>query len=89
MIQESTLTKLLFVPMVSGSGTMLSFVADHARAHGILTLESCENIRNRAAIDLEHDLGVVTIANPDDPGLVILRKDLGPRVTDLALGGAE
>lgn len=62
---------------------LLSFVADHARTHDILTLESCEDIRNRAAIDLEHDLGFVTVASPDDPGLVILRKELGKG--DLAL----
>lgn len=55
---------------------LLRYVADAARARGITTIESIESRRNRAAIEIEQDLGFVANAVPGDATLVRLSKTL-------------
>lgn len=56
--------------------TLLGHVADYAQARGIRTLESVECRDNRAAIDLEREMGFTATAYPGDPTLVLVRKPL-------------
>jgi GNAT superfamily N-acetyltransferase len=55
---------------------LLSFLADAARKKGVKILESIEERDNHAAIELERHMGFTTEAVPDDPTLIIVRKEL-------------
>jgi N-acetylglutamate synthase-like GNAT family acetyltransferase len=58
------------------SWTLLDHVARFAVAKGIRTLESIESRDNHEAIDLERERGWTASACPDDPTVLILRKQL-------------
>ncbi len=55
---------------------MLRYVARYAQARGIKALESIESRENHEAIELEREQGFVAVADPDDPTLILVRKDL-------------
>jgi GNAT superfamily N-acetyltransferase len=58
--------------------SLLDFVARDAAARGIRSLESVECRDNRAAIDLEREMGFTASSYPGDPTLTLVRKTLGP-----------
>jgi len=55
---------------------LLSYLADIARSKGARILESIEQRENHAAIELERHMGFSAQSDPDDPTLLILRKNL-------------
>jgi threonine dehydrogenase-like Zn-dependent dehydrogenase/GNAT superfamily N-acetyltransferase len=55
---------------------LLRHVARYAEARGVRSLESIESRENHEAIELEREQGFVAMAYPDDPTLVLIRKDL-------------
>ena len=55
---------------------LLSYLAQVARAKGVRTLELIEQRDNHAAIELERHMGFKVEADPDDPALLIVRKQL-------------
>lgn len=55
---------------------LLKHIAGYAEAKGVKTLESIENRQNHEAIELEREQGFVTESYPDDPTLVLVRKQL-------------
>lgn len=55
---------------------LLSYLAQVARAKGVRTLESIEQRDNHAAIELERHMGFKVETDPDDPALLIVRKQL-------------
>lgn len=55
---------------------LLRHVARYAQARGVKSLESIESRENHEAIELEREQGFVAAAYPDDPTLVLIRKDL-------------
>ncbi|WP_244491157.1 GNAT family N-acetyltransferase [Paramesorhizobium deserti] len=55
---------------------LLRLVAQYAEAKGVKTLESIENRENHDAIELEREQGFVAETYPDDPTLVLIRKEL-------------
>lgn len=59
------------------SWELLSYVAKYADELGLDTIESIEIRENRAAIELERDMGFTVTACPDDPALVLVRRQLG------------
>jgi hypothetical protein len=56
---------------------LLAYIAKYAEGLGLDTIESIENRENRAAIELERDMGFTVSTNPDDPTLVLVRRQLG------------
>ncbi|WP_347342763.1 GNAT family N-acetyltransferase [Shinella zoogloeoides] len=56
---------------------MLRLAARFAQSRGAKTLESLESRENHEAIELEREQGFVAAPYPDDPTLVLIRKDLG------------
>lgn len=56
--------------------TLLDFIARDAKSRGIRILESIECNDNRAAIDVEEQLGFIARPHPDDPTLTLVRKIL-------------
>lgn len=55
---------------------LLSHLAGVAKAKGARILESVEQRENHAAIELERHMGFSAHPDPDDPTLLVLRKDL-------------
>lgn len=55
---------------------MLRHAAHYAQERGAHVLESLESRENHEAIELERQQGFVTVPYPDDPTLVLIRKDL-------------
>lgn len=55
----------------------LGYIAHYADDHGIETLESIESRENRAAIELEREMGLTVAMVPDDPTLVLVQRKLG------------
>lgn len=55
---------------------LLRHVARYAQACGVTALESIESRENHEAIALERQQGFVALPHPDDPTLVLIRKDL-------------
>ncbi|MBZ9881102.1 GNAT family N-acetyltransferase [Mesorhizobium sp. CA10] len=49
---------------------------------GIETLESIESRENRAAIELEREMGFTVATVPDDPTLVLVQRKLGATLAD-------
>ena len=58
---------------------LLRHVARYAEAQGVRVLQSIEDRRNHQAIELEEEQGFVAEAYPDDPTLILIRKQLRPR----------
>lgn len=58
----------------------LSYIARYADDHGIETIESLESRENRAAIEVERDMGFTVTMDPDDPTLVLVRRKLGAKL---------
>ncbi len=56
---------------------LLRHVADAAAARGIATIESIESRENRAAIEVEEDMGFTVESVEDDPTVVRVSKVLG------------
>lgn len=61
------------------SWELLSYIAKYAEEMGLHTIESIENRENQAAIELEREMGFTVAAYPDDPTLVLVRRDLRSR----------
>ncbi|MET3592453.1 N-acetylglutamate synthase-like GNAT family acetyltransferase [Mesorhizobium shonense] len=57
----------------------LAYIARYADEQGIETIESIESRENRAAIELERDMGFTVATDPDDPTLVLVRRKLGAK----------
>lgn len=55
---------------------MLRHAARYAQARGVTALESLESRENQEAIGLEREQGFLAVPYPDDPALVLIRKDL-------------
>jgi threonine dehydrogenase-like Zn-dependent dehydrogenase/GNAT superfamily N-acetyltransferase len=55
---------------------MLRHVARYAKARGVEFLESLESRENHEAIELEREQGFVAVPYPDDPTLILIRKNL-------------
>ncbi|RWD62890.1 MAG: GNAT family N-acetyltransferase [Mesorhizobium sp.] len=62
------------------SWEFLGYIARYADEHGIETVESIESRENRAAIELERDMGFTVATDPDDPTLVLVRRKLGAKL---------
>lgn len=56
---------------------LLAHIARYAEANGLEAIESIESRENRAAIELERDMGFTVTTNPDDPTLVLVQRKLG------------
>ena len=59
------------------SWTLLEHIARYAEARGIKVIESIEARENRAAIELEQQMGFTAEALPGDPTLVRVSRKLG------------
>ncbi len=55
---------------------LLRHIARYAEAKGVKTLESIESRQNHEAIELEREQGFVAESYPDDPTLMLIRKEL-------------
>ena len=55
---------------------LLRHVARFAKAKGVKVLESLESRESHEAIELEREQGFVASASPDDPTLILVRKQL-------------
>jgi GNAT superfamily N-acetyltransferase len=55
---------------------LLGFLSKVAAAKGVKVLESIERRENRAAIELEQQMGFTTVTDPDDPAILLVRKEL-------------
>lgn len=62
------------------SWELLAHIAKYAERLGLDTIESIENRENHAAIELERDMGFTVTTYPDDPALVLVRRQLGSRL---------
>lgn len=58
------------------SWEILAHICRYADRHGFETVESMESRANHSAIELERHMGFRGIDNPDDPTVVVLRRDL-------------
>lgn len=58
----------------------LGYIARYADEHDIKTIESIENRENRAAIELEREMGFTVTMDSDDPTLVLVRRKLGAKI---------
>lgn len=58
------------------SWELLAHIARYADEHGLETIESIESRENRAAIELERDMGFTITTDPDDPTLVRVRRQI-------------
>lgn len=56
---------------------LLAFVAEQAEARGLEVIESLESRSNRAALSVERDMAFTMVDIPDDPTVVLVRKELG------------
>ncbi|RUX28833.1 GNAT family N-acetyltransferase [Mesorhizobium sp. M7A.F.Ca.US.011.01.1.1] len=61
---------------------LLAYIAKYAERLGLETIESIENRENRAAIELEREMGFTVTTYPDDPTLVLVRRELPSKVPD-------
>ncbi|WP_028054588.1 GNAT family N-acetyltransferase [Sinorhizobium medicae] len=55
---------------------LLGFLSKVAQAKGVKVLESIERRENRAAIEVEQQMGFTTVSDPDDPTVLLVRKEL-------------
>ena len=56
---------------------MLKHVTRHAESIGVKIIESIESRENRAAIELEREMGFTATSYPGDPTLMLLQRTLG------------
>jgi len=54
--------------------------SSYADDHGIETIESIESRENRAAIELEREMGFTVTTDRDDPTLVLVQRKLGAKL---------
>ncbi|MEW6635149.1 MAG: GNAT family N-acetyltransferase [Pseudomonadota bacterium] len=59
---------------------LLGHIARYADDHGIEMIESIESRENRAAIEVERDMGFTVKMDPDDPTLVLVQRKLGAKL---------
>jgi N-acetylglutamate synthase-like GNAT family acetyltransferase len=59
----------------------LGYIARYADGHGIETIESIESRENRAAIEVERDMGFTVTTDSDDPTLVLVQRKLGAKLS--------
>ncbi|WP_027055432.1 GNAT family N-acetyltransferase [Mesorhizobium erdmanii] len=62
------------------SWELLGHIARYADDHGLESIESIENRENRAAIELEREMGFTVTADPDDATLVLVRRKRGAKL---------
>jgi GNAT superfamily N-acetyltransferase len=60
------------------SWTLLSHIAQYAERRGLKSIESLESRANRAAINLEREMGFEITQVADDPTLVLVKRELHP-----------
>jgi len=58
---------------------LLAYIAHYAEDLGLEAIESIESRENRAAIEVERDMGFTVTTVPDDATLVLVRRKLGAR----------
>lgn len=58
----------------------LGYIARYADDHDIETIESIESRENRAAIELEREMGFTVTTDSDDPTLVLVQRKLGTKL---------
>ncbi|MFA6157560.1 N-acetyltransferase family protein [Mesorhizobium sp.] len=58
---------------------LLAYVANYAEDLGLKAIQSIESRENRAAIEVERDMGFTVTSDPDDATLVLVRRELGAR----------
>lgn len=58
---------------------LLGYIAHYAEELGLDAIESIESRENRAAIDVERNMGFTVATDPDDATLVLVRRELGAR----------
>ena len=58
---------------------LLTYIAKYAEELGLKAIESIESRENRAAIEVERDMGFTVTTDPDDATLVQVRRELGAR----------
>jgi N-acetylglutamate synthase-like GNAT family acetyltransferase len=56
---------------------LLAYIANYAEELGLKSIESIESRENRAAIEVERDMGFTVTTDPDDATLVLVRRELG------------
>jgi GNAT superfamily N-acetyltransferase len=61
------------------SWELLAHISRYAEKRGLETIESIESRDHREAIELEREMGFSVTAYPDDPKLVLVRRQLGDR----------
>lgn len=59
---------------------LLGYMARYADDHGVETIESIESRENRAAIEVERDMGFTVTADPNDPTLVLVQRKRGAKL---------
>lgn len=64
------------------SWELLGYIAKYAQQLGLKAIISIESRENHAAIDLEQDMGFTVTSYPDDPTLVLVRRQLQGRTQD-------
>jgi len=58
---------------------LLAHISKYAEKLGLEAIESIESRENRAAIEVERDMGFTVTTDPDDATLVLVRRELGAR----------
>jgi N-acetylglutamate synthase-like GNAT family acetyltransferase len=58
---------------------LLGYIANYAEELGLDAIESIESRENRAAIEVERNMGFTVTTDPDDATLVLVRRELGAR----------
>ncbi|RWM40931.1 GNAT family N-acetyltransferase [Mesorhizobium sp.] len=62
------------------SWEFLGYIARYADDHGIETIESIESRENRAAIELEREMGFTVAPDPNDSTLVLVQRKRGAKL---------
>ncbi|MDX8443556.1 GNAT family N-acetyltransferase [Mesorhizobium australafricanum] len=63
----------------------LGYIARYADDHGIEAIKSIESRENRAAIEVERDMGFTVTTDSDDPTLVLVQRKLGAKLSGQSL----
>ncbi|PBB65726.1 GNAT family N-acetyltransferase [Mesorhizobium sp. WSM4312] len=58
---------------------LLAYISKYAEKLGLEAIEAIESRENRAAIEVERDMGFTVTTDPDDGTLVQVRRELGAR----------
>jgi len=66
------------------SWELLSHIASYAQRHGLKSIESIESRENHAAIELEREMGFKVVSYPDDPAVVLVRREFSAKQVRLA-----